>query len=335
MNFSILSFYILACLTLVASSIDSSSTSTYTALHQEVLGTEVVHAAVAKPAGVLLLFHGCQHSAIDWWPVQSSCQACIGLPEEVRITRAAAAHNLVAVALSSKDRLAHRCWDATWPVDQSSEIQQVGKVVQQLVKKEGWTKLPLYALGVSSGGALALLLASYMPLQGVCSQVMAIPPAWLDLQNQAKREWPHPPTIFMHMSENDPMTAAGVAQDLKALLAAGVRAAEIKVLPQPVTKGFLSGRIDNLDARTAAEIVEALKAEGMLNPAGFLLQDPRQTSKRWHKILREAVPVTQQMNLNHDESPIHEELNIAWAGHECISDEIADVFKFFHHKAGG
>ena len=55
----------------------------------------------------------------------------------------------------------------------------------------------------------------------------------------------------------------------------GVRAAEIKVLPQPVTKGFLSGRIDNLDARTAAEIVEALKAEGMLNPAGFLLQDPR------------------------------------------------------------
>ena len=40
----------------------------------------------------------------------------------------------------------------------------------------------------------------------------------------------------------------------------------------------------------------------------------RQTSKRWHKILREQVSATRQMNLNHDESPIHEELNIAWAG---------------------
>ncbi|KAK9845121.1 hypothetical protein WJX74_010780 [Apatococcus lobatus] len=135
------------------------------ATREEVLSTEVVHANVAKPAGVLLLFHGCQHSAIDWWPAQPSCPSCIGLPEEVRITKAAAAHNLVAVALSSRDRLAHRCWDATWPVEQCTEIQQVGKVIKQLLERESWNQLPLYALGVSSGGAMALLLASHMPLQ--------------------------------------------------------------------------------------------------------------------------------------------------------------------------
>ena len=48
-----------------------------------------------------------------------------GLPEEVRITGTAAAHNLVAVALSSRDRLTHRCWDATWPIEQCPEILQV------------------------------------------------------------------------------------------------------------------------------------------------------------------------------------------------------------------
>ena len=37
-----------------------------------------MHAAVAKPAGVLLLFHGCQHGAIDWWPMQPTCPSCIG-----------------------------------------------------------------------------------------------------------------------------------------------------------------------------------------------------------------------------------------------------------------
>ncbi len=40
----------------------------------------------------------------------------------------------------------------------------------------------------------------------------------------------------------------------------------------------------------------------------------RQTTRQWHMLLREKVPATQNMDLNHDESPIHEELNIAWAG---------------------
>lgn len=44
---------------------------------------------------------------------------------------------------------------------------QVIWAVQALVKQEGWLDLPLYALGASSGGALALMLALRFPMQ-VC-----------------------------------------------------------------------------------------------------------------------------------------------------------------------
>lgn len=58
---------------------------------------------------------------------------------------------------------------------------QVGKVVKLLVKREGWSQLPLYALGVSSGGAMALLLASHMPLQ--VGQALAAIVHWSIKQN--------------------------------------------------------------------------------------------------------------------------------------------------------
>lgn len=49
---------------------------------------------------------------------------------------------------------------------------QVTWALQALVKQQGWSGLPMYALGASSGGAMVLLLALTMPLQvtaHVCS----------------------------------------------------------------------------------------------------------------------------------------------------------------------
>ena len=48
---------------------------------QSVNGTEVV---LTKPLGqakgVVLLFHGCQHSALDWGHASSTCLLCLGRP---------------------------------------------------------------------------------------------------------------------------------------------------------------------------------------------------------------------------------------------------------------
>ena len=55
----------------------------------------------------------------------------------------------------------------------------------------------------------------------------------------------------------------------------GVKASEVRILPQPVVRTFLSDRIDGMDAATSAAIVKALADAQMLNSAGFLLEDPR------------------------------------------------------------
>ena len=44
-------------------------------------------------------------------------------------------------------------------------VSQVTWALQALTKQRGWSELPMYALGASSGGALVLLLALKMPLQ--------------------------------------------------------------------------------------------------------------------------------------------------------------------------
>ena len=44
----------------------------------------------------------------------------------------------------------------------------------------------------------------------------------------------------------------------------------------------------------------------------------RQTSAHWQELLKQHVPATKQMNLKLDESVIHEELNVAWAGESDI-----------------
>ena len=56
---------------------------------QTLAGVEAVwQMPSSPPLGLVLLTHGCGHSATDFWPPSPSCPRCIGLPEEVAITSA-------------------------------------------------------------------------------------------------------------------------------------------------------------------------------------------------------------------------------------------------------
>jgi alpha-beta hydrolase superfamily lysophospholipase len=83
------------------------------------------------------------------------------------------------------------------------------------MREEGLEGLPLFAFGASSGGSLALRLASIMPeVAGVVCQISPVNPATLEVQGGDR---PYPPTIFVHMAERDPEKAATVTQALKVL----------------------------------------------------------------------------------------------------------------------
>ena len=50
---------------------------------------EVVWQKPENAKGVVLLFHGCSHSAGDFWPDAFYCRGCLGLPEEMSEPRGA------------------------------------------------------------------------------------------------------------------------------------------------------------------------------------------------------------------------------------------------------
>jgi len=87
------------------------------------------------------------------------------------------------------------------------------------VAREGWGRIPHYALGGSSGGAFVIFLAQSVPLDGAIPVIAAVPPVALEARPRAadsSKTWPFPPTFFVHM-ERDEATAQGVAANLAAL----------------------------------------------------------------------------------------------------------------------
>lgn len=296
-------------------------------------GVQMVLEEPLRPKAVLLLFHGCKHSSTDWWPKSDGCPACKGLPEETRITGAALAEGFAVVALSSQDRTHNRCWDTGWPLENTADIPKVTWALQALTKQRGWSELPMYALGASSGGALVLLLALKMPLQAVCCQIMAVPGSLLQTTpgDESGRTWGYPGTAFTYMAR-DQHTARGVIEMKAVLTQQGVDVIHMEVQPQPLTPSFFFNRTKDISLSMSAAIYSTFEKSGLLDSSGFLLEDPRQTSAQWQELLKQHVPATKQMNLKVDESVIHEELNLAWAGHELISDNISSIFEFFQSQ---
>lgn len=297
-------------------------------------GVQMAFEVPTNPKAVLLLFHGCQHSCTDWWPKSGGCPTCTGLPEEVRITEAAVGEGFAVVALSSQDRTHNRCWDTGWPPQHTADIPKVTWAFQALVKQQGWSELPLYALGASSGGALVLLLALRFPFQGICCQIMSLPASLLQNppEDDAGNTWQYPPTAFTYMAR-DQHTAHGVQEMTSVLVQQGVKVLNMEVQPRALSPTFLSNRTKDISQSVSAAIFSTFQKAGLLDYADFLLDDPRQTSAQWQGLLKQHVPATKQMSLKHDESAVHEELNLAWAGHELISDNISTVFEFFQSQS--
>lgn len=57
--------------------------------------------------------------------------------------------------------------------------------------------------------------------------------------------------------------------------------------------------------------------------------------RKWQKALRERVPEIKSINLNKDESPVFEVLNVAYASHELVSDYTDEVLAWFAAKQDG
>lgn len=298
-------------------------------VYERLAGAETMYQIPSSARGILFLAHGCQHSATDFWAPTAACPQCLGLPEEVRITKAALRAGFVVIAISSTDRHFTRCWN--FDVD--------GPMVQAALaafrQRNSLGALPLASLGASSGGAFVLQLVSLVPMAAVVSQIMAVPPYVLHESM--------PPTLFVHMPK-DVRTASLVHKCVRKLRSDGRTAKVIEVGPQRISADFFRARIEGLKQEPAVALESSLRSAGLLDADGFLVHDPRQTP--WRQAIQQTTGLSAMLpgpggaegppdSLRSDESAVAEALNVAWAMHEIVSDQISTTLHYIQEAFTG
>lgn len=284
---------------------------------------EWVWQAPEKISGILFLAHGCMHNAKDFWEKSDECLSCIGLPEERKMVKFGLENNYFVVAISSLGK----CWDVYHDSD------RVLVIFEEIRKVHEISNIPMFAIGVSSGGSFVARLPHFVPkVAAVAIQIASVPSIGL------LGEMPlYPPSLWICM-EKDMKILAAVKRTTTALQKHG-RHAEMIVAPAlAITPHFFSDRIPNFprpgiaDSAAAAlssKIVSRLKIAGILDDAGRLKEDPRRSN--WRNVLQHLLQSghLHSDTLEADKSAISEELNLAFAYHEITADFMSETLQFF------
>ena len=313
----------------------------------------------STPLGILLFLHGCNHHGSDLWPRSNHCPRCLGLSEEQRTRKLALKHSLAVVAVSSLQATYHGkgCWNPHLSTDPSKnsaddDLSSVAAILNILVTKDEpqLKNLPIYALGVSSGGTVALFLPKVMKLAGICAQIMAVNPDELEkliLSSSSsthnngnahststqlhQNKFAYPPTMFMHMPR-DERTAFYVEKDAAVLQKLNIPVAVMQTAPRPLTTNFLTHHSDGqISYDLAVAIVGDLRHHKLLDVQGMVVKDPRHYREEW---VAAVEPVTENfISLESSVSPLSTLMNVAYGWHDIITSGLDSALKWL--ESGG
>lgn len=270
-------------------------------------GTELIWQIPDWPKAVLFLAHGCSGKAGNFWDRTSSCPNCVGLPEERLIVLHALSRKFAVLTMSSSGI----CWSF------GNERLVVAGVVKWWIEKQKLEKLPLVALGASSGGYFVSALASDLRFNSI---TLMIAEGLFDRMDIPKD---YPPTLFVHMPK-DEARKLRVNENLEVLKEMGVDVAEIKCMEFSLSPNFLADRIPNLDLTTSIKLFKLFQEKGFIDKNGFMRNDGRAT--RWKAAASERkILLPDKKLVNH----IQEELNLAFAYHEMTSLQNEQIFSWF------
>lgn len=150
----------------------------------------------------------------------------------------------------------------------------------------------------------------------------------------------YPPSLWIGM-EKDTRTLRNMQRTARYLTQHHVTAEVLMATALPLTESYFSDRIRGLSYDTSRGIVRALHSCSLVDDTGFLLHDPRVTKWRdclglypWvvHNISKDSGHgndlYTLADSLKADESPVSEELNVAYAMHELTANYMPDMINF-------
>ncbi|XVF16823.1 hypothetical protein REPUB_Repub10bG0065200 [Reevesia pubescens] len=270
-------------------------------------GTDLIWQIPDSPKAVLFLAHGCSGRAVNFWDRSSKCPKCVGLPEERLVVLHALARKFAVLTISS----AGRCWTY------GKERLIVEDIIRWWVKRQKLEKLPLVALGASSGGYFVSALANALKFSSITLMIAE------GIFDQMDIIEDYPPTLFVHMPK-DLHRQQKITEFMVVLRIKGINVEEIECMELPLSPTFLSDRIPGLDLIISARLFNLFRDKGFINENGYMKRDGRAT--RWKEALQESKSTLLAKDLVH---PVQEELNLAFAFHEMTSLQSQEIFKWF------
>jgi hypothetical protein len=314
---------------------------------------------------VALLLHGCSHSALKFFSPSSSCPTCIGLSEELTISRLLLQEetSIAAVmAVTSQDRTTG-CWASQKDLPHIQDaLQYVSKQLDNLpwrqqqqrhVLSSSMMMMRVWAFGASSGGRFAAELAILhgtvdAAMVGVMTLGTNLVQKWKDLPTSKQ------PPIYLAPMPRDKRTLRGNEQDFAGMMTQQQHqqnngSSNSRVVLDidtctsfPVTALYLHQRVPHMTMDMATNIVSQLQDKKHMDPvSGMLLQDPTQSD--WRNVLHATcgavVDTTtnsggclQNQPLGPGISPLAKALHRAWAFHEYCSEVTLKALHFFQQQ---
>ncbi|KAE8686560.1 putative Protodermal factor 1.3 [Hibiscus syriacus] len=270
-------------------------------------GTDLIWQIPDSPKAVIFLAHGCSLRAVDFWDRSSKCPECVGLPEDRLLVLHALARKFAVLTVSS----AGKCWTF------EKERLIVEDIITWWVKRHNLGKLPLVALGASSGGYFVSVIANNLKFNSITLMIAE------GLFDQMNIKEDYPPALFVHMPK-DTGRKQKITKFMRVLRNKGVDVAEIECMELPLSPTFLSDRIPSLDQIVSVRLFDLFKEKGFVNENGYMKQDGRATP--WEDALQDSKINLLEKDLVH---PVDEELNLAFAYHEMTSLQSDEIFKWF------
>lgn len=270
--------------------------------------TQLVWQIPPSPKAILFIAHGCHGSATYFWDRSPNCAECVGLPEERIIVMHALSKGYAVVAISST----RDCWSI------ATDKDKVLTTLSYWIVEKGLDKLPVVALGASSGGYFVSALAREYKFSSIGIMISE------GLFQTMKIDGHYPSTLFVHMVK-DKRRASLIKDAMEVLKRKGIDTEEVKCYQLPVTPHYFT-KIPGFNAMTSERIHQALKNSGILDNENFMMADGR--SMNW------MVPLKGRGTMLEDhfkewDMHMRELLNLAFGYHEMTSLQSDEIFEWF------
>lgn len=270
-------------------------------------GTDLIWQIPDSPKAILFLAHGCNGRAANFWDKSPNCPNCVGLPEERLIVLHALARKFAVLAISSKGV----CWSL------GEERWIVKNMIKWWISKQKLEKLPIFALGASSGGYFVSVLATELQFRGIALMIAEGVYSHLDITKD------YPSTLFVHMPK-DETRKRKIEKYLVVMREKGIDVAEVKCMEFPLTPQFFANRIPGLDLTLSVKLFNVFRDKGFIDKNGYMRDDGRAIP--WKTAVEERNIFLPDKSLVNQ---IQEEMNVAFAYHEMTSLQSQQILDWF------